>query len=210
MTDQIDETGLPLWPAAERNKGPIVEQLSRWLGQQSGLLLEVAAGTGQHALHFAPALPQWRYQPSDVDDEHLHTLALRVARSGQKNLHPPLRLDVTQPIWPLDRCDAIYCANLIHIAPWAAAQGLMIGAGKLLPSRGLLFTYGPYRVAGQHTAPSNEQFDESLRRRNPDWGVRDVDELKELASREGLVLVEKMAMPANNFLLAWRKETSAT
>jgi hypothetical protein len=200
--DLVDEHGLPLWPAAERNKAPIAETLQRVLPER-GLLLEVASGTGQHALHFAGALPGWTIQPSECDPDHLATLRRRVALFANPRVLSPLELDVTG-LTPSLRPTAIYCANMLHIAPWAACLGLFSLAARLLREGGLLVTYGPYAVCGVHTSESNVAFDQSLRERNPEWGVRDTDALDEVARGKGLAFVESHAMPANNLLLVWR------
>lgn len=202
-TDNLDEHGLPLWPAAERNKQPILDVLRKVLPER-GLLLEVASGTGQHALHFAGGLPGWTVQPSDLDPDHLDTLRRRVALAGNARLLPPLELDVTKEPPSLSPA-AIYCANMVHIAPWAACVGLFTLAERVLGADGLLVTYGPYSFHGEHTAESNARFDESLKARNPDWGVRDVDALSDVARERGLHLAETHPMPANNLLLVWRR-----
>ena len=204
MSDLTDEHGLPLWPAAERNKQPIAEVLRAVLPEQ-GLLLEVASGTGQHAAHFAGALPGWMIQPSESDPELLEALRRRVAVVGDSRLLPPIALDVTGPPPDLEPT-AIYCANMVHIAPWAASVGLFALASRLLSDGGLLVTYGPYAVHGAHTAESNARFDQSLRERNPEWGVRDVDALEHVAHEHGLALVQTHPMPANNLTLVWRRK----
>jgi hypothetical protein len=205
--DSTDEHGLPIWPAAERNKQPIAEKLLAVLPAK-GVLLEIASGTGQHAAHFASVLPGWTIQPSDCEPEHLETLRRRVALGASPRLLPPVEVDVTAEPPPLAPT-AIYCANMIHIAPWAACLGLFALARRLLPGGGLLVTYGPYALHGAHTAESNARFDESLRARNPEWGVRDVDAVEEVARAHGFELAETHAMPANNLLLVWRREQGA-
>ncbi|HEX6764115.1 MAG TPA: DUF938 domain-containing protein [Polyangiaceae bacterium] len=203
MSDTIDEHGLAIWPAAERNKQPIAEVLRRVLPEQ-GLLLEIASGTGQHAVHFVGALPGWSIQPSECDSELLETLRQRVALVGNPRLLSPIELDVTGPAPALEPT-AIYCANMVHIAPWSACVGLFGIASRLLRDDGLLVTYGPYSVHGEHTAESNARFDQSLRERNADWGVRDVDALEQVAQDLGFALVQTHSMPANNLLLVWRR-----
>lgn len=199
--DAEDEHGLPLWPAAERNKEPIAALLRSILPER-GLLLEIASGTGQHAVHFANTLAGWTIQPSDCDPQHLATLARRVELAGVSRLLPPLALDVTQEP-PSLRPSAIYCANMVHIAPWSACVGLFQLAAGLLGAGDPLITYGPYAVRGEHTAESNARFDLSLRDRNPEWGVRDVAALEEVARDRGFRLSQTHAMPANNLLLVW-------
>jgi hypothetical protein len=203
MSDHADEHGLPLWPSAERNKAPIAEVLRSVLSEQ-GRLLEVASGTGQHAVHLTSALPGWTIQPSECDPELLETLRQRVALTANPRLLPPIELDVTGEPAALEPT-AIYCANMVHIAPWAACVGLFRVASQLLRAGQPLVTYGPYSVHGEHTAESNARFDESLRERNPEWGVRDVDALDEVAREHGLALVQTHPMPANNLLLVWQR-----
>jgi hypothetical protein len=202
---------LPVWPAAERNKQPIAEVLQRVLAA-SGTLLEIASGTGQHALHFAEVLEAWRIQPSDCDPEHLATLQRRVALAGNPRLLPPLALDVTAVAGerlPLPEApSAVYCANMLHIAPWLACVGLFRWAGVLLGATQPLITYGPYAVGGSQTSESNAEFDASLRARNPDWGVRDVGAIEAVAGENGFVLEQRIPMPANNFCLVWRKPSA--
>jgi hypothetical protein len=203
-SDSLDAHGLPSWPAAERNKQPILEVLARVLPAR-GLLLEIASGTGQHAAHFAAGLAGWTIQPSDCDPEHLETLRRRAALATDARLLPPLVLDTTQEP-PRVSPDAIYCANMVHIAPWAACVGLFKVADELLAERSLLLTYGPYSLHGEHSADSNARFDESLKARNSEWGVRDVDDLRRVARDHAFQLVETCAMPANNLLLVWRHQ----
>lgn len=191
-------------PAAERNREPIAEVLAGVL-PASGLVLEVASGTGQHVVWFAQHLPHLTWQPSDVDPDALASIVAWTGDAGIGNVRAPIVLDATSPSWPIDAADAIVCSNMIHIAPWAAAVGLFAGAGRILPAGGVLCTYGPYRFHGQFTAPSNAEFDASLRARDPAWGVRDVDDLEELARGHGLALVDTVAMPANNHVLVWRR-----
>ncbi|HEX5099597.1 MAG TPA: DUF938 domain-containing protein [Polyangiaceae bacterium] len=205
--DLTDEHGLPLWPAAERNKQPIGETLRSVL-PEAGLLLEIASGTGQHAVHFLGVLPDWTIQPSDADPAHLETLRRRVALTASPRLLAPIELDVTREPPPLAPT-AIYCANMVHIAPWAACLGLFAVASRLLPGSGLLVTYGPYSVRGEHTAESNDAFDRSLRDRNPEWGVRDVTAVEDAARARGFGLAATHAMPANNLLLVWERRRKA-
>lgn len=194
---------MPLWPAAERNKEPIAALLGAVLPER-GVLLEVASGTGQHALYFAERLPGWTIQPSDCDPEHLATLSRRVVLSRNPRLLPPVELDVTKPP-PVLEPTAMFCANMLHIAPWSACVGLFDVAARLLPRTGVLVTYGPYALDGEHTAESNARFDQSLKERNPEWGVRDVDQVRQVARGKGFELAETHAMPANNLLLVWRR-----
>jgi len=201
--DDVDEFGLPLWPAAERNKQPILEKLQELLDGRGGDLLEISAATGQHAHHFAPHFPSFSYYPTDYDEQHLETLHARHKLSDCGTLKAPARLDVTDEVWPLSSADVIYNANMIHIAPPAASEGLLRGAARLLSPGGLLITYGPYRLEGKHTSPSNERFDASLKSRNETWGVRDLTELSLIAKASALIPREPIPMPANNFLVVW-------
>ena len=191
-------------PAAERNKGPILEVLQRVLPPR-GVVLEIGSGTGQHVVHFAKALSQLSWQPSDPDAENRQSIALwsRVEELG--NVRAPLALDVRERPWPIDAADAIVCINVVHVSPWAATLALFDGVRGVLPSEGVLFLYGPYRRGGRHTAPSNEKFDADLRAHNPEWGLRDIDELAEVADRVGFALAEIVDMPANNFSLVFRR-----
>ena len=193
-------------PAVARNRDFILAVLRRALPGR-GTVLEIASGSGEHAVHFAAALPQLTWQPTDPDPEARDSIAAYRAAAQLPNLMPPLALDATSPTWPVTQADAMVAINMIHIAPWAAAEGLMAGAERLLPGGGVLFLYGPFRERGQHTAPSNAAFDESLRTRNREWGVRDLDEVAALASQHGFALEERVAMPANNLSVVFRRRT---
>ncbi len=194
-------------PAAERNREPILAVLRKVLPAK-GKALEIASGTGQHIAAFAAAFPGIDWQPSDPDPAARDSIASWAAQSDVTNLRKPIELDTRLPGWhaaipgPLD---AILCANMIHIAPWAACEGLMHGAGSLLRPGGLLFLYGPYRRENRHTAPSNEAFDGWLREQNAAWGVRDLEAVSDCAGVAGLSLEETVAMPANNFSLIFRR-----
>src|SRR5829696_4537831 len=191
-------------PAAERNKEPILGVLRRVL-PQFGLALEVASGTGQHVVHFAAALPKLTWQPSDPDPESRRSIEAWIAETELQNVLPPLALNVHDQPWPLQRADAVVCINMVHISPWQATLDLLSGAARLIGRKGVLYLYGPFRRWGAHTAPSNEVFDASLRARNPEWGVRDLDEVAELALRNGLRMVERIAMPANNLSVIFHR-----
>jgi len=193
-------------PAAARNREPILAVLRRVL-PPSGLVLEIASGTGEHVAHFARALPRLDWQPSDRDDGLFASIVAHGVDLTDGNLLPPLRLDAAASDWPVVRVDAVVCINMIHIAPWRACEGLMRGAGRVLATGGVLFLYGPYKVDGRHTAPSNATFDDSLRAQNPEWGVRDLGEVTALAAVHGLVLAETVEMPANNLSVVLRKGT---
>lgn len=193
-------------PSTARNRDPILAVLKPRL-PETGLVLEIAAGAGEHAVHNAAALPHLRWQPTDADPGALASIAAWRDHAGLPNLLPPLPLDAARPdSWPLDRADAIISINMIHISPWAATQGLMKGAGRLLPSGGRLFLYGPFIVRGVQTAPSNVAFDLDLRRRNPAWGIRSLDEISALAGQNGLEFAERIEMPANNLTLIFDKK----
>jgi SAM-dependent methyltransferase len=189
-------------PSAERNKGPILDVVRRVLPAH-GVVLEFGSGTGQHVAHFAAALPSLAFQPSELDTER-HP-SIRAWTRELPNVRPPIELDVTRRPWPIETADAIVCINVIHISPWRTTLALMEGAGELLPSAGVLVTYGPYRRGGRHTAPSNEEFDAHLKSRNAEWGIRDMEEVEAAANRAGLRLEEAVSMPANNFTLVFRR-----
>jgi hypothetical protein len=192
-------------PAAERNKQPIAAVLTRVL-PAAGLVLEVASGTGQHAEHFARALPGLTWQPTEADAALLPELAARVQRAALPNLRAPLLFDVHDAAPPVASAAVIVCVNMIHIAPWSACAALFTHAETLLAPGAPLVLYGPYKRAGQHTAPSNEAFDADLRRRNADWGVRDLDDVLERARASRLELAEVVAMPANNLTVVLRRQ----
>ena len=189
-------------PSAERNKGPIFDALSRVLPRK-GVVLEIASGTGQHVVHFARGLPDLTWQPSDPDAEIRDSIAARVRDEQLANVSPPIDLDVARLPWPLRVADAVVCINMIHVAPWAATLALFEGAKALLPARGILFLYGPYRRFGGHTSESNARFDSDLRARNQEWGVRDLEAVSEVAARAGFDLAEIVEMPANNLSLVF-------
>jgi hypothetical protein len=191
-------------PSAERNREPILAVLERVL-PATGTVLEIASGTGQHAIHFAAALPHLVWQPSDLDDEARASIAAWTAHSGLANVRPPLALDVRDASWGIEAAAAIVCINMIHISPWESAQALIGGAGRMLGAGGVLFLYGPYRRGGAHTAPTNAAFDEQLQRRNPAWGVRNMEDVVALADAAGFDADEPVEMPANNFSLVFRK-----
>lgn len=191
-------------PAAERNREPILAVLREVLPER-GTVLEIASGTGQHAVHFAAALPGIDWQPSDPEPRSRRSIAAWVAQAGLPNLRAPLALDVRAEPWPVDAVDAVVCINMIHIAPWAAAVALVNGAARRLPAGGVLLLYGPYRRAGAHTAPSNAEFDAQLRARDAEWGVRDLEAVVALAEAAGLELERVVAMPANNLSVVLRR-----
>jgi SAM-dependent methyltransferase len=190
-------------PAVARNRDPILAVLRRVLPAR-GTVLEIASGSGEHAVYFAAALPEITWQPTDRDADELRSIAAYRTAAQLPNLLPPLELDAAASRWPMVRADAVVSINMIHIAPWTAAEGLMAGAGRVLAPGGLLYLYGPFKENGRHTAPSNAAFDASLKARDSEWGVRDVAEVSDLAGRHGLVLVERVVMPANNLSLVFR------
>jgi SAM-dependent methyltransferase len=187
-----------------RNRAPILDVLKRVL-PASGLVVEIASGSGEHAVYFAGALPDISWQPTDFDASALASIAAHRAAAAVPNLLSPLRLDTTAQPWPIAQADAVVCNNMIHISPWAVTEGLMGGASRVLRSGGILFLYGPYKIDGRHTAPSNEDFDASLRARNAEWGIRDIGDVTDLAARHGFALAETVPMPANNLSVIFRR-----
>lgn len=193
-------------PAADRNGGPIVQTLQRLL-PTAGVLLEIASGTGQHAALAAAAMPAWRWHPSDADEGALASIGAWC--KAVPSVMTARLLDVMAADWPAPKAvDAIFTANLLHIAPWPACAALMAGAARHLGAHGLLVLYGPFIVEGESPAASNLAFDADLRRRNPAWGVRRLDDVLEQAQAVGFGLQEKSAMPANNLLLAFKRRPS--
>lgn len=191
-------------PAAARNAGPITEVLREWL-PASGLVLEVASGSGEHAVAFARAFPHLMWQPSDPEPAAWASIATRLEEEPLPNLRRPLRLDVGHDKWPVDAADALLAINLVHISPPTAALGLLEGARRLLPPGGKLILYGPWIVEGEPTAPSNLQFGADLRRRDPRWGLRRVSAFAKDAAKRGLRLAEQRSMPANNRMLLFTR-----
>jgi SAM-dependent methyltransferase len=191
-------------PAVARNRDPILAVLRQVL-PSSGTVLEIASGTGEHAVHFSAALPNLTWQPTDLEEVMLRSIAAHRALADLPNLLPPLELDVEAGSWPITHADAVVCINMLHIAPWSAAERLIAGAARVLPPGGVLYLYGPFQENGRHTAPSNAAFDASLRARNPDWGVRDLGEVADLARKSGFELTERFAMPANNMSVVFRR-----
>lgn len=196
------------WGAPERNKQPIVEVLQRSLPER-GTLLELASGTGQHAAYFAQQLPGWSIQPSDIERENVASIEAYRLEAALANLLAPLQLDVAKERWPIASVSAIFNANLIHIAPWQVALGLLRGAARHLVPGGQLVIYGPFKIGGAHTAPSNQSFDESLRARDSSWGVRELEEVVSVAASHGLVFRERVEMPANNQTLIFELAAGA-
>jgi SAM-dependent methyltransferase len=195
---------LPSSPAARRNREPIAEILRNVL-PKLGVVLELASGTGEHAAFFAEHFPKLRWQPSDPDPAALAAIDAWREQAGLGNLEAPLRIDAEEQPWPVARADAILCVNMVHISRWEATQGLMRGAGLLLPIGAPLILYGPYLRQGVPTAPSNLAFDQSLRSRNRDWGLRDVAAVTAEAEAQGLRFERLIEMPANNLTLLFRR-----
>ena len=193
-------------PSAERNKQPILEILRR-LVPARGEALEIASGTGQHVAWFAAHLPQWTWQPSDAVADAFSGIETRVAQEGLANVRPPVLLDVMAAPWlPAESTfDLVYCANMLHISPWPTCAALMQGCARHLAADGVLVTYGPYLEADVPTAPGNLAFDQSLRTRNPAWGIRRREDVEQVAADAGLRLAARHAMPANNLLLVWAR-----
>ncbi|MFM0031982.1 DUF938 domain-containing protein [Paraburkholderia madseniana] len=197
-------------PSAERNREPILAVLREVL-PATGRVLEIASGTGQHAICFAGALPGLDWQPSDIDADARASITAWIAHAGLANVRAPLALDVHQPEWgaqtldKVDQFDAVVCINMIHISPWSATEALFAGASRRLVDGGVLYLYGPYKRGGAQTSPSNDAFDQQLRSRDPAWGVRDMEAVVALGASVGLVCDEPIAMPANNFSLVFRK-----
>lgn len=191
-------------PAAGRNRQPILDVLREHLPEH-GLVLEVASGTGEHAVHFAQALPSLTFQPSDPGAEQRASIDAWVREHGLANVRPAIELDARSGTWPVTEADAVVCINMIHIAPWEAAIGLVSGSARLLQRGGILFLYGPFRRNGRPTSPGNESFDRSLRQQDASWGVRDLEEVEAVAARHGFAAPAIVEMPANNLSLVFRR-----
>ena len=200
--------------AFHRNHASIWAVLQPFLAGKSGDVVEAGSGTGQHVVHFAKHTPDITWWPSDLNERHLKSIEAWRAHAALPNIRPPLRIDLTDPAWCAAMYDgsgpaellAVFCANVIHIAPWRVAEGLFAGAGRYLRADGRLFLYGPFKREGKHTAMSNAVFDTSLREQDAEWGVRDVADLEKLAAGVGLALIETVPMPANNFILAFGRQ----
>ncbi len=204
--------------AFHRNHRPIRAVLQQFLAGKSGDVVEAGSGTGQHVVDFARHIPEGTWWPSDLNEQHLKSISAWRAHAGLANIRPPLRIDLSDPEWCVELHNgngpenllAVFCANVVHIAPWRVAEGLFAGAGRYLRTEGRLFLYGPFKRGGKHTAPSNAAFDQSLRAQNPEWGVRDIDDLQKLAANAGLKLVESVEMPANNLTLVFERSTRSS
>ncbi|MHA6720052.1 DUF938 domain-containing protein [Sphingomonas sp. RS6] len=189
-------------PATLRNRAPLATMLGELL-PTSGAVLEVASGSGEHCAYFAEHFPKLEWRPSDPDPDALASITSWC--DGLPNVRVPVALDAAEEHWPVSRADAILCVNMVHISPWAATLGLMAGAGRLLPPGGSLILYGPYRESGVPTASSNEEFDQSLRARNPEWGLRLLGDVIAAGEAHGLVFERRVAMPANNLIVVFRR-----
>lgn len=204
-------------PAFHRNHQPIWAVLQKFLAGKSGDVLEVGSGTGQHVVHFARHSPDVAWWPSDLNEQHLKSISAWRAHAELLNVAAPLRIDLSNPDWVRAMQDAggpkdllaVFCANVVHIAPWRVAEGLVAGASRALRADGQLLLYGPFKRDGKHTALSNAVFDASLREGNPEWGVRDVADLEKLAGTMGLGLSESIEMPANNLILVFARSPSS-
>ncbi len=198
-------------PATQRNREPILEVLSQVL-PPSGTILEVASGTGEHAVFFAPRLKPRQWLPSEQNPLLRASITAWSKELPSDNLYPPLELDASAPIWavelgklPYSPIVAIVNINMIHISPWSACLGLMAGASRILPPGGILYLYGPFKQNGEHTAPSNAAFDQSLRAQNPAWGVRNLEDVIAAASNQQLIFTETYQMPANNLSVVFQR-----
>ena len=208
---RVEDDGRLDAAAFHRNHEAIWRVLATFLQQSCGDVVEVGSGTGQHVIHFAGQTPDVTWWPSDLNDAHLKSIAAWRTHAQLTNVRPPLRIDLLDPAWcpELENGNgpgallAVFCANVVHIAPWPVAEGLIAGAAKYLRPDGRLFIYGPFKRGGKHTAVSNAVFDTSLRDGNPEWGVRDVEELERVAQGVGLKLAEVIEMPANNLILVF-------
>lgn len=190
-------------PSTQNNREPLFEVLRDVL-PHSGTLLEIAAGTGEHGAHLAPRFPEWTWQPTDQEPTALESIAAWVRHTALPNLLHPMRLDVMEP-WPTAPVTAVLCVNMIHITPWACTEALIRGAAGCLSKGGVLITYGPYKVAGEHTAPSNINFDGWLKAQDTRWGVRDREAIAALADEAGLGHARSVPMPANNQTLVFER-----
>ncbi len=192
------------YTATDRNRDPICEVLQTIL-PAAGIVLEIASGSGEHVVHFGRQFPALPFQPSDPDPKALQSIAAWIAHENAANVLAPLLVDASATNWPVSAADAILCINMVHISPWAATLGLFAHAAALIPSGAPLYLYGPYRRAGIETAPSNEAFDADLKRRNPEWGLRLLEDVAEVARRNGFGPPDVVEMPANNLSVVFRR-----
>jgi hypothetical protein len=192
-------------PAALRNRDPIAAVLRDWL-PPAGLVLEIASGTGEHAVHFAQAFPELQWQPSDADEQALGSIVSWRAAAQLPNLRSPVAIDAAASVWPVERADAVLSINMVHISPWGAALGLIANSARILPAGAPLILYGPWLMKGVPTAASNLAFDADLQRRDPQWGLRRVEDFADAAAPAGLQLQETRTMPANNITLLFTRD----
>ena len=194
------------WPAPERNKSFILEVLRDVLLEtilDGSLVLEIGSGSGAHICHFASQLQNFRWQPSDPEDRHQKSIKAWIKHVKTKNILPPIYLDTREEPWPIKKADAILCINMIHISPWESCQNLFSGASRILPRDGVIYLYGPFSVDGIHTADSNAIFDRSLKSRNSEWGIRDLNGVRQVAENNSFRMTKKISMPANNLSLVF-------
>jgi hypothetical protein len=201
----MSEDARRFFAAVPRNRDFIFEILSRLLPSPAQVV-EIASGSGEHAVHMASKLPHITWQPTEADADLLASINAWQAHENLSNMKPGLRLNVLDPHWPIPSADAVVNINMIHISPWRATEALFKGVSSLLPVNGLLYMYGPYKREGRHTAPSNEQFDNTLKSMNPNWGVRNLEDVRKVASQHALELIEVIDMPANNLSVIYRRQ----
>lgn len=198
-------------PATDRNREPILAALKDCL-PDFGTILEIASGSGQHAIHFVEHLPNHYWQPSDPDQKSRNSISAWWWEVQLNNILPPLDINTQDDVWSVENItlplpiSSMVCINMIHISPWESTVGLMKGAGRILSKDGILYLYGPYKIDGKHTATSNELFDVSLRSQNSEWGIRELGDVKELAMEHGLTFVKTVEMPANNLSVIFKKD----
>jgi hypothetical protein len=196
-------------PATARNRDPLLQVLKSLL-PRTGTILEIASGTGEHACYFAPVFGEAIWQPTDTDESAMASINAHRQADAPANLAPPLHLDVMQAEWPVSAADAVLCVNMVHISPWACCENLFRGCANVLSPGAPLVLYGPFKREGAHTAPSNAEFDQTLRRQNAEWGIRDMGEIAEAGKIRGLALEDPIAMPSNNFCLVLRQMNAST
>ena len=200
----INEDKRLFFPAVSRNRDAI-RTVFLDIAPQTGEILELACGSGEHAVHIAAALPGVIWHPTDLDSDNMASIDAHATVSGLTNVRPASKLDVRDPDWPFQGMTGIFNANMIHISPWDCTIGLMAGAGRALTKNGFLFMYGPYKRGNAHTAPSNQSFDESLQSQNPQWGVRNLEDVSGEAEKNGMILEKIIEMPANNLSVIYRR-----
>lgn len=205
-----ENDGRQFSPSAQRNAEPILNVLETCL-PEAGTVLEIAAGTGEHSIHFAPAFPKLFWLATDPADDKIESIRAWHALAPADNLLPPMQIDAAANTWPVEDMEftapisAIVCVNMIHVSPWTAGQGLLAAAGRILKKGGVLYLYGAYKKGGEHTSQSNADFDAMLRRNDPEWGLRNMEDVAEEAAQHGLEFQRDVAMPANNFSVIFQK-----